>query len=150
MRQSDSPRAQFALIVDHLDWCPAVPTKTTCNDPLLAVVLGLFSRKVVGWAMGPNMETPLVLKALGMALVARRPAAGLIHHSDRGSQYATAEHVRGVGGTRHSAVHGLQGKLLGQRRHGDLRCQLEGRQLGEHGPADPRGRPPALFDWLMI
>ena len=54
----------------------------------LAVVLDLFSRKVVGWAMDQSMEASLTLKALNMALNTRRPTAELIHHSDRGSQYA--------------------------------------------------------------
>lgn len=53
----------------------------------LAAVLDLFSRRIVGWAMSARMTSELVLDALEMALRARRPAAGLIHHSDRGSQY---------------------------------------------------------------
>jgi len=55
----------------------------------LAVVLDLFSRKVVGWAMAPNMPAALVCDVLCMAIQARRPAAGLVVHSDRGSQYAS-------------------------------------------------------------
>jgi len=55
----------------------------------LAVVIGLFSRKVVGWSMDDNMETPLVNNALKMALHTRRPAPNLIWHTDRGSQYAS-------------------------------------------------------------
>jgi transposase InsO family protein len=55
----------------------------------LAVVLDLFSRKVIGWAMRQTMDAALVIKALRMALQARRPAAGLLHHSDRGSQYTS-------------------------------------------------------------
>jgi putative transposase len=55
----------------------------------LAVVLDLFSRKVVGWAMDHRMGKELVVKALQMALLARKPAPGLLHHSDRGSQYAS-------------------------------------------------------------
>ena len=54
----------------------------------LAIVLDLASRRVVGWAMGATLEESLVLQALRMALGGRRPAAGLLHHSDRGSQYA--------------------------------------------------------------
>jgi transposase InsO family protein len=54
----------------------------------LAVLLDLYSRKVVGWAMQSRMDAALVQAALRMALGRRRPAAGLIHHSDRGSQYA--------------------------------------------------------------
>jgi transposase InsO family protein len=55
----------------------------------LATVLDLFSRKVVGWAMAPNMPAELVCAALRMAIQQRQPARGLIVHSDRGSQYAS-------------------------------------------------------------
>ena len=57
----------------------------------LAVVLDLFSRRVVGWSMQASLHKQLVLDALGSALGHRRPEAGLIHHSDRGSQYASAD-----------------------------------------------------------
>jgi transposase InsO family protein len=56
----------------------------------LAVVLDLFSRRVVGWAMSQAMDTALVETALRMALRERRPPAGLLHHSDQGSQYTSA------------------------------------------------------------
>jgi putative transposase len=56
----------------------------------LAVVLDLFSRKVIGWAMSQTMDTALVETALRMALQGRRPVAGLLHHSDQGSQYTSA------------------------------------------------------------
>jgi putative transposase len=55
----------------------------------LATVLDLYARKVVGWAMAPSMPAKLVCDALSMAIQQRRPAAGLIVHSDRGSQYAS-------------------------------------------------------------
>ena len=58
----------------------------------LAVIIDLYSRLVVGWAMRENMQTDLALDALRMALTKRRPAKGLIHHSDRGSQYASGDH----------------------------------------------------------
>jgi putative transposase len=54
----------------------------------LAAVLDAFSRRVVGWAMADHLRTELVLDALNMALWTRRPAAGLVHHSDRGCQYS--------------------------------------------------------------
>jgi len=56
----------------------------------LAVVLDLFSRKVIGWSMSQKMDTALVETALRMALLGRRPPAGLLHHSDQGSQYTSA------------------------------------------------------------
>jgi len=55
----------------------------------LAVVIDLFSRKVVGWSMGSRMKAKLVCDALEMAVWQRKPKAGLIVHSDRGSQYAS-------------------------------------------------------------
>jgi putative transposase len=55
----------------------------------LAVVLDAYSRKVVGWAMAEHLRTELVLDALTMALHQRRPAAGLVHHSDHGCQYTS-------------------------------------------------------------
>lgn len=55
----------------------------------LAGVLDLFSRKVVGWAMADHMRTELVSDALQMAILHRRPGQGLLHHSDRGVQYAS-------------------------------------------------------------
>ena len=58
----------------------------------LAVVLDLASRRVVGWAMRETLEAELALAALRMALAVRRPARGLIHHSDRGVQYACGEY----------------------------------------------------------
>jgi transposase InsO family protein len=54
----------------------------------LAVVLDAFSRRVIGWALGQSLEAELALAALGMALVERQPLPGLVHHSDRGVQYA--------------------------------------------------------------
>lgn len=58
----------------------------------LAVVMELFSRKIIGWAMGPSMPADLVCRALRMAVDARKPEPGLILHSDRGSQYASHEY----------------------------------------------------------
>ena len=55
----------------------------------LATELDLYSRRIVGWAMSERMTSDLVIEALTMAVEQRRPAAGLIHHSDRGSQYAS-------------------------------------------------------------
>lgn len=57
----------------------------------LAVVIDLFSRKVVGWAMAPGISAKLVCDALHMALQQRRPAAGWVVHSDHGAQYANAQ-----------------------------------------------------------
>jgi putative transposase len=57
-----------------------------------AVILDLFSRAVVGWAIDGSLSTALPLAALDMAIHRRRPGNGLLHHSDRGCQYTSAEY----------------------------------------------------------
>src|SRR5260221_13449433 len=59
----------------------------------LAVVLDAFSRRVIGWALGRTLEAKLAVAALRMAIDQRKPPAGLIHHSDRGVQYASTEYT---------------------------------------------------------
>jgi putative transposase len=59
----------------------------------LAVILDAFSRRVVGWALDESLHTPLALTALRRALELRRPAPGLVHHSDRGVQYAAKDYI---------------------------------------------------------
>lgn len=62
----------------------------------LAVVIDLFSRQVVGWSMSASLETGFVLDALSMAWVSRKPSPGLVHHSDRGVQYAARDFQRAL------------------------------------------------------
>jgi putative transposase len=59
----------------------------------LAVVLDAFSRRVIGWALGRTLEAELALSALRMALRQRQPGPGLVHHSDRGIQYAAHDYT---------------------------------------------------------
>jgi len=59
----------------------------------LAVVLDAFSRRVIGWALGRMLEAELAVAALRMALHERQPAPGLVHHSDRGVQYASHDYT---------------------------------------------------------
>ena len=60
----------------------------------LAIVVDLFSRKIVGWAMSDRMKRSLTLSALQRAITLRKPPPGLIHHSDRGSQYCSDDYRR--------------------------------------------------------
>ena len=62
----------------------------------LAVILDLFSRRAVGWATSRNVDRHLALAALDMALTKRRPARGLVHHSDRGSTYASSDYRKAL------------------------------------------------------
>ncbi len=76
--------------------CGAAPAeaRVALIQALIPLGLELASRRVVGWAMRATLDADLALAALRMALAARRPAPGLVHHSDRGSQYASAEYRR--------------------------------------------------------
>jgi putative transposase len=59
----------------------------------LSVILDAYSRRVIGWALGRTLEAELAASALRMALLARRPAPGLVHHSDRGIQYVSHDYT---------------------------------------------------------
>lgn len=60
----------------------------------LAIVLDLYSRRIVGWATSDRLKTDLALRALRQAIIMRQPAPGLIHHSDRGRQYCSDDYQR--------------------------------------------------------
>ena len=86
----------FAPPGPNAAWCADITYIPTADGWLyLAVVEDLFSRMIVGWAMAETMESRLVVDALDMAIRRRLPGAGLLAHSDRGSQYAS-EHYQGV------------------------------------------------------
>lgn len=84
---------QFEAETPNRRWTADITYVCTSEGWLyLAVILDLFSRRIVGWAMGATLERSLVVSALEMALAARRPLAGLLCHSDRGSQYASDDY----------------------------------------------------------
>lgn len=86
---------QFAVTVPNRVWAGDITYVWTAEGWLyLAVVLDLYSRAVIGWAMGPRLTAGLAADALTMALWRRKPAKGVLHHSDRGVQYAAADYQR--------------------------------------------------------
>ncbi len=112
-RWTATPRAELPAAPDRLrrDFHAAAPDRRWVSDITsvrtgqgwlhVAVVLDLFSRRVVGWAMAATLTQELAREALAMALADRRPAPGLLFHSDRGGQYLSASVQRLV------AAHGL-------------------------------------------
>lgn len=74
----------------------------------LAIVLDLYSRRIVGWATSDRLKKGLALKALSQAILMRQPQAGLIHHSDRGSQYCSDDYRRLL--QSHSLTASMSGK----------------------------------------
>ena len=84
----DRVQRQFVASAPNRLWTADITAIPTWHGFLyLAVVLDVYSRKIVGWAMADHLRTELVLDALAMAIGNRRPAVGVIHHSDHGCQY---------------------------------------------------------------
>jgi putative transposase len=99
----------FDVAAPNVAWCGDVTYIWTEEGWLYtSVLVDLYSRKVVGWAMSEHLDTQLVRKALEMALGRRQPGAGLIHHSDRGSQYASHAY-RGI-----LSAHGMACSMSGK------------------------------------
>lgn len=84
-----------------------------------AVVVDAFSRKVIGWAMADHLRTELVLDAVGMAITTRKPPAGTVHHTDRGSQYTSYEFGRALRALRGTGLDGA-GRLGVRQRDGRM------------------------------
>jgi len=116
----------------------------------LVTVMDLHSRRIVGWAMQSTLERSLTLRALEMAIAQRRPAPGLIHHSDRGVQYACGDYQTALN---------EQGMVPSMSRKGDcwdnapkesffgtLKCEL-----GLHGLRPPREQAHRkLFEYIEV
>jgi transposase InsO family protein len=102
---------QFTAPAPDRVWVTDITYLATVEGWLyLAVVLDLFSRRVVGWATSDRLGEGVALEALGMGLARRRPPPGLLHHSDRGSQYARAEYRAVLTG------HGMECSMSGVGR----------------------------------
>ena len=86
----------------------------------LAVVLDLFTRKIVGWAMREHMRVELTVAALTMAIQRQKPPPGLIHHSDCGSQYAAADYRKVLDAAGMIQSMSRKGNMLGQCPDGKL------------------------------
>jgi putative transposase len=83
----------FDVASPNMSWAADITYIWTREGWLyLAVILDLFSRKIIGWSMKDRLEKNLVMDALLMALGHRKPVGGVLHHSDRGSQYASKEY----------------------------------------------------------
>jgi putative transposase len=121
-RRTTESRHAFAIAPNRLgrDFTATAPNQVWMGDvtyiptgtgwSYLAVLLDAFSRRVVGWAVGTQLTAALPLEALERAVQARQPPAGLLHHSDRGIQYACDAYQRAL------RTHSLEGSMS---RRGD-------------------------------
>lgn len=116
----------------------------------LAVVVDLFSRRIVGWSISNSLETRVVLDAFEMARAARRPGAGLLHHSDRGSQYASHEFQAAL--ERLQAVSSMSRKgncwdnAVVESLFGTLKCELD-LEVAIGSQAETRA---IIFEWIEV
>jgi putative transposase len=116
----------------------------------LAVVLDLFSRKIVGWSMSESLETQVVLDALEMARSSRNPRAGLLHHSDRGVQYGAGIHRLAL--EKFGAISSMSRRgncwdnAVVESLLGTLKCELDlDKPIGSM--AETRGM---VFEWIEV
>ena len=116
----------------------------------LAVVIDLFSRKVIGWSMNESLESRLVLDALEMARISRNPSAGLLHHSDRGVQYAAQDFQRAL--ERLKAIPSMSRKgncwdnAVVESFFGTMKCELDlEKAIGNR--FETRA---VVFEWLEV
>ena len=114
----------------------------------LVVLLDLFSRKVVGWSMGNRATTVLHQAALAMAITQRRPAAGLIHHTDRGAVYSAAPYLEQL------AEAGIQPSMNGRKTAYDnavaesFFSNLKNEWVHHHDFATREEAKLAIFDYI--
>ena len=115
----------------------------------LAIILDLFSRKVVGWAMSAQMNTALVETALLMALHTRQPDAALLHHSDQGSQYTSAAYQRHLADTHiqmsMSRVGNCYDNAVAESFFGTLKAECVTRQFATHALART-----TIFEYIEV
>jgi putative transposase len=116
----------------------------------LAVLLDAHSRRVVGWAMADHLRTELALDALAMALQARRPPPGLVHHTDRGCQYTAAAYQAAL--ARHGLVCSMSrsGDCLDNAMAESFFATLKA-EVADTRPWPTRaGARTAVFEWLEV
>lgn len=137
----------FTAVAPNQKWVGDVTSLRTPEGWVyLAVLLDLYSRRVVGWAVSPVNDRKLALAALHAALVARRPPPGWIHHTDRGSPYLSEEYQKALEAAEARPSNSRRGNCLDNAAveswNATLKCEL-GEVFDSLGDAERR-----LFDWI--
>jgi putative transposase len=145
----DRVQRDFTAITPNRLWVADITyIPTWMGFVYLAVVLDVFSRRIVGWAMADHLRAALVVDALEMAIARRRPQAGVIHHSDHGSQYTSLAfgqrlHDAGILASRGSRGDCYDNALM-ESFFATLECELlDGRAFPTH-----RAARTALFEFI--
>ena len=148
----DRVQRQFVVSVPNQLWIADITYVPTRYEDFLylAVVLDVFSRRVVGWAMAEHLRTELVVGALEMAVRNRQPCEGVIHHSDHGCQYTSqlfGEHCQAVGiQCSMGSVGDCYDNAMAESFFATLECELLARQSF---PTQLAART-ALFEYLEV
>ena len=116
----------------------------------LAAVMDLYSRRIVGWAMADNLQTPLVTAALLQALGFRQPPPGLLHHSDRGCQYASAEYRHLLAAHQIEASMSRSGNCYDNAAMESFWGRLKTEWLAGQAPATRAETQTAIFEWIEV
>jgi putative transposase len=147
----DLVERRFAATAPNQLWVADITAVPTAEDFLyLAVILDVFSRRVVGWSMAPHLKADLVVGALEMAVGNRRPPCGVIHHSDHGSQYTSllfGQHCEEVGiRCSMGSVGDCYDNAMAESFFATLECELlAGRTFRSHLEART-----ALFEYIEV
>ncbi len=116
----------------------------------LAVLLDVHSRRVVGWAMADHLRTELALNALAMALRTRRPAAGLVHHTDRGGQYTAAAYRAALAARGVTASMSRAGECLDNAMAESFFATLKAELVDTRAWPTRAAARQAIFEWIEV
>jgi transposase InsO family protein len=132
-------------------WVGDIPYVATAEGwRYLAVLVDVYSRRVVGWAMGDDLRTELALDALRMALRARRPGAGLVHHTDRGSQYTAASYRAALATAGVIVSMSRAGECLDSAMAESFFATLKAELLDPQTWPTRAAARTAIFEWLEV
>jgi len=145
----DLVRRDFTASAPNQLWVADITYVATGEGWLyLATVLDAWSRRIVGWAMGDTLRTELVVDALNMAVWNRRPAAGVVHHSDRGAQYTSLTFSRRCRDAGLTPSMGSIGDAYDNALAEAFFASLEAELLMRHRFATRKAARLALFDYI--
>jgi putative transposase len=146
---ADLVRRDFAAAAPDRLWVADITYIPTWAGFLyLAVVLDACTRRIVGWAMAEHLRTELVIEAVEMALWQRRPVAGVIHHSDQGSQYTSLAFGRRLREAGMTASMGSRGDCFDNAMAESFFATLECELLARHSFPTRNAARLALFDYI--
>ena len=145
----DLVRRDFSAASPDRLWVADITDLPTGQGPLhLAAILDAFSRRVVGWSMADHLRTELVLDALEAAIAARRPAPGLVHHSDRGTQYTSLALGARLAEAGIAASMGAPGTAYDNAMAESFFASLETELIDRSGWPSHAAARLAVFDWI--